>query len=70
MPAKSKSQQRFFGMCEHDPGASPNCPKGMTKKQMHDFAATSTKGLPNRVRKRVNADQQPNALKRKRAIYG
>lgn len=47
MPAKSKAQRRFFGMCEHNPKASANCPKGMTKEQMHDFAATKEKGLPS-----------------------
>ena len=50
MPARSKSQQRLFGACEHGAGYA-SCPKGMTKAQMHDFAATKTKGLPNRVKK-------------------
>jgi hypothetical protein len=48
MPAVSKAQRRFFGMCEHHGGA--NCPKGMSKAQMHDFAATKEKYLPERKR--------------------
>ena len=50
-PAVSQAQRRFFGMCEHDPGASADCPKGMTHAQMHDFAATKDKGLPEHVKK-------------------
>ena len=49
MPAKSVAQQRLMGMCEHTPQhARGKCPK-MTKKQFHDFAATPTKGLPQRL---------------------
>ena len=49
MPAKSKAQQQFFAICEHDPQhARGKCPK-MTQKQFHDFAATPTKGLPRRL---------------------
>ncbi len=51
MPAVSKAQRRFFGMCEHEGGK--NCPKDMSKRQMHDFAATKEKGLPERKRKRT-----------------
>lgn len=46
MPAPSKASQAFFAIAEHHPeklrGKMPN----MTKSQMHDFAATPTKGLP------------------------
>jgi len=42
----------------------------MSKAKMHDFAATKTGGLPNRVSKRATADTHPNPLKRKKAIYG
>ena len=49
MPAKSVAQQQFFAICEHDPQhARGKCPT-MTKKQFHDFAATPTKGLPQRL---------------------
>lgn len=54
MPAVSKSQQRLFGMAEHNPGAlySSNASLGKLPKQtLHDFAATPTKSLPVRVAK-------------------
>lgn len=45
MPAESKAQRRLMGACEH--GAKyPGCPKDMTKDQMHDFATTKEKNLP------------------------
>lgn len=57
MPAKSKSQQRFFGMVdaykkgelEHPSKAIKKAAKGMTKKQVKDFASTKQKGLPEKV---------------------
>lgn len=51
MPAESKKQRRFFGMLEHNPGMAKARGIDMTKGQMHDFAATSEKGLPMRVPK-------------------
>ena len=48
MPATSKAQQRLFAMCEHGVATNKACPSGMTKQQMHDFAATPAKGLPAR----------------------
>lgn len=55
--AKSKSQQRFFGMVDaYKKGelddASPavkKAAKGMTNKEVKDFAKTKHKGLPNHV---------------------
>jgi hypothetical protein len=51
MPSVSKSQQRLFGAAEH--GATfPLAEKlrsTMSHQQLHDFAATKTAGLPNRV---------------------
>jgi hypothetical protein len=48
MPSVSKAQRRFMAMCEHSPKhATSKCPD-MTVKQMHDFAATPEKGLPNK----------------------
>jgi len=48
MPAVSVSERKFFGMCEHNPKhANGKCPD-MSKSQMHDFAATKDKGLPQR----------------------
>ena len=46
MPAKSQAQQRFFGMLEHTPGMAKSKGIDMSKSQMHDFASTPEKGLP------------------------
>lgn len=49
MPATSQSQRRYFGWLEHSksPDAAAKRDKsGMTHQQMHDFASTSDKGLP------------------------
>ncbi len=53
MPSESKSQRRLIAAAEH--GA--NFPKAkairrsMTHQQMHDFASTSERGLPERKKK-------------------
>ncbi len=53
MPAKSKAQQQFLAICEHDPKhATGHCP-AMTTGQLHDYAATKTTGLPTKVKKRA-----------------
>lgn len=49
MPAKSKSQQRYMAMVEHNPGAVRGPVPQMTHRQLHDFAATPTKNLPVHV---------------------
>ena len=49
MPAVSKKQRRFFGMLEHNPGMAKEHGIDMTHSQMHDFAATKEKGLPNQA---------------------
>jgi hypothetical protein len=49
MPAKSKAQQQMMGIAEHDPSKLYKRNQGvmsMSKGQMHDFAATSSKSLP------------------------
>jgi len=52
MPSVSQSQQRFFAMCEHNPQhAKGECPD-MDKDEMHKFAATPRKGLPEHKPKR------------------
>jgi len=49
MPSKSKAQQEFMAICEHDPQhAQGKCPD-MTHQQLHDFAATPRKGLPAHI---------------------
>lgn len=52
MPAESKAQRRFMAVCEHKPAhAIGKCPD-MSKKQMHDYAATPEKGLPSKKKKK------------------
>lgn len=61
--AVSKAQQRFFGMVDaykkgDMPDASPaikKAAKGMTKKEVKDFAKTKHKGLPEHVDENVIA---------------
>ena len=73
MPSTSKSQQRFFGMLhaakKGDIPASDLDAKakkalsGMSDKQIRDFAATKTKGLPEKKRKpsaKGKRDAQPS----------
>lgn len=51
MPAKSKAEQQFMAICEHNPKhARGKCPN-MTKQQFHEFAATPTTNLPQKVGK-------------------
>ena len=59
MPAKSKSQQRLFGMVHayqkgelDNPSAEiKDIAKSISKKDAKDFAETKHKGLPNKVKK-------------------
>jgi hypothetical protein len=54
MPAKSKSERRLMAIAEHDPSKVSPKNRGvlkMSKSQLHDFAATKEKGLPNKVKK-------------------
>ena len=49
MPAKSKAQQEAMAIAEHEPGKLDPKNKGllsMTGSQLHDFASTPRKGLP------------------------
>jgi hypothetical protein len=49
-PARSRAQQRYMAMLEHDPGAVRGPKPDLTHQQLHDFAATKTKNLPEHVR--------------------
>jgi hypothetical protein len=51
MPAESKAQRRAMAIAEHHPDESyyPSMTK-MSKSQLHDFAATKEKGLPQHKR--------------------
>lgn len=53
MPAVSKKQRIAMAIAEHHPDELYGRNKGlakMSKSQLHDFAATPTKGLPERKR--------------------
>jgi hypothetical protein len=54
MPAKSKAQQRLFAIAEHEPSKLMSKNKGLaklSKGKLSEFASTSTKGLPAKVKK-------------------
>jgi hypothetical protein len=55
MPAKSKKQQALMAIAEHNPSKLKKKNKGvlkMSKQQLHDFAATKKKGLPDKATKK------------------
>ena len=50
MPAKSKKQRKMMAIAAHHPEKLYKRNKGvakMSKKQLHEYATTSEKGLPN-----------------------
>lgn len=52
MPSVSKAQQKAMAIAEHNPDELYARNKGlanMTHSQLHDFAATKTKKLPEHV---------------------
>lgn len=52
MPAKSKKQRVAMAIAEHHPEQLYGRNKGLAKmshRQLHDFASTSEKGLPERA---------------------
>lgn len=54
MPAKSDAQRRLMAIAEHHPEELYKENKGvanMSHKQLHEFASTSEKGLPEHVHK-------------------
>lgn len=55
MPAESKAQRQAMAIAEHHPGelyARNKAMLGMTQQQLHDFAATKEKKLPERAPKK------------------
>jgi len=51
MPSVSKAQQKAMAIAEHDPGKLYKRNRGllgMNHQQLHDFAATDTKDLPQK----------------------
>lgn len=55
MPAKSKAQQRYMAIAEHNPTALYGPKPDMTHEQLHDFAATPRAGLPLHPKMRERA---------------
>lgn len=54
MPAVSKKQQIMMAIAEHHPDElfeRNKAAAGMTHKQLHDYASTKRKGLPDKKRK-------------------
>ena len=54
MPAKSEAQRKLMAIAEHHPGEVQKKNRGvleMSHEQLHDFADTSEKGLPQRKKK-------------------
>ena len=55
MPAVSKAQRTAMAIAEHHPeqakGAAKEMAKSMSKSQLHDFATTPEKGLPEHKKK-------------------
>jgi hypothetical protein len=55
MPASSKAFQSLAAIAEHNPSAVSKKNRSvlsMTKKQLHDFASTPRKGLPEHKKKK------------------
>jgi hypothetical protein len=62
MPAKSEAQQRLMGMAlaakrgkGHFSGKVKEIADSMSEKQLHDFAATKHKGLPEKKAEIIEA---------------
>lgn len=54
MPAKSKAQRRLMAIAEHHPSelyARNRSVMKMSHQQLHDFADTKERGLPQRKKK-------------------
>lgn len=67
MPATSKVQRIAMAIAEHHPEDLYERNKGladMTHKQLHDFAATSEKGLPQHVHKKASYKMAHKARKK------
>ena len=55
MPAKSKAQQEFFGAELARKRAGKRTRTKLSETQLEDYASTSTRGLPQRARKKKRA---------------
>jgi len=64
MPAVSKKQQQAMAIAEHAPEKLHAENKGlakMSKGQLHDFAATPRKGLPEKAKPAPSTHQESHA---------
>ena len=52
MPSVSKKQQRYMGMELAKERKTGHNDTGMSEKQLHDYAATKRKGLPEKKKKK------------------
>lgn len=69
MPAKSKKQQIAMAIAEHEPEKlykRNKSMKKMTKQQLHDFAATKRKGLPETAPKAEKKRERKEEKQRER----
>lgn len=69
MPALSAAQRRLMAIAEHHPGqvyAKNRGVLGMSKGQMHDFAATKEKGLPQHVKPKKQLTSLKHRLKQRK----
>lgn len=67
MPSSSKAQRRLMAIAEHHPDEVYSKNKGilgMTHQQLHDFASTKEKGLPEHVKVAHNAAAKFSKRKR------
>jgi hypothetical protein len=71
MPAKSKSQQRFFGLVKAmqkgevpKEGEAGKVAKSMTKKDVDDFASTKHKNKPEKVKQENNVSKVNKLIKK------
>lgn len=56
MPAESKAQRTAMAIAEHDPQKLYKKNRGllrMTNSQLHDYAATPERGLPEKKKKKA-----------------
>lgn len=67
MPAKSKAQQAYMAIAEHDPSKLRGPMPNMTHQQLHDFAATPVKNKPEHVETRHPHKNLKGYLHKKKA---
>ncbi len=63
MPARSKAQRQLMAIAEHHPEEVSSKNAGvlkMSQSQLHDFAATKEKKLPQRVKKTQPSPKYPD----------